>query len=212
VVLPRINLAPCFNLIDQNGDQISNEHLRGGITLYNFTYTNCDGDCPQTTPLMAEVHEQVAQLETGGIPVHLVTMTIDPDVDSEEQMAAYAETHNADPDIWHFISGSPVQLKSVIGGGFSIYYTKKDGEVTFDPAFMLVDGNGVLRAEYRTATPDKDVLLLQRAGHGLTNTRDQFHADRSWRRTGQSRRFSWQSSDALLWLHLLHRCLSGDDG
>ncbi len=159
VVLPRINLAPGFNLVDQNGKQISNEHMRGGIALYNFTYTNCDGDCPLTTPLMAELHEEVTQLKTDGIPVHLVTMTIDPDVDSVEKMADYAETYNADPEIWHFATGSPVQLKSVIGGGFSTYYTKKDGEIKFDPAFMLVDGSGVLRAEYHTATPDKDILL-----------------------------------------------------
>lgn len=159
VVLPRITLAPGFNLQDQNGAQISNEHLRGGIALYNFTYSNCTDECPQTTPLMAEVQDQVAQLDTGGIPVHLVTMSIDPDVDSVEKMAAYADQYNADPDIWHFVTGSPVQLKSVIGGGFSTYYTKKDGEVKFDPAFMLVDGNGILRAEYRTATPDSDILL-----------------------------------------------------
>ncbi len=159
VVLPRINLAPGFNLVDQNGAQISNEHLRGGIALYNFTYTDCTGDCPQTTPLMAEVHEAVSQLQTDGIPVHLVTMTINPEVDTVEKLGTQAAAYNADPEIWHFATGSPVQIKSVVGGGFSTYYTQKDGEIKFDPAFMLVDGNGILRAEYRTATPQKDILL-----------------------------------------------------
>ena len=146
VVLPRISLAPGFNLVDQTGAQFSNEHLRGGIALYNFTYTNCDGACPQTSPLMAEVYEQVIELETDGIPVHLVTMTIDPEHDSVEKMVAYAEQFNADPEVWHFVTGSPVQLKSVIGGGFSTYYIQKEEGLKFDPAFMLVDGSGVLRA------------------------------------------------------------------
>ena len=52
-----------------------------------------------------------------------------------------------------------MQLKSVIGGGFSTYYTEKEDGIKFDPAFMLVDGNGVLRAEYRTAVPDTDIIL-----------------------------------------------------
>ena len=159
VVLPRIGLAPGFNLVDQAGEQISNEHLRGGIALYNFTYADCDGDCPQTSPLMAEVQEGVMALETNGIPVHLVTMTIDPENDSVEKMATYADQFNANPDIWHFVTGNPVQIKSVIGGGFSTYYSQKEDGIVFDPAFMLVDGNGILRAEYRTAVPDTDILL-----------------------------------------------------
>lgn len=159
VVLPRIGLAPGYNLVDQAGTQFSNEHVRGGIALYNFTYADCAGDCPQTTPLMAEVQERVLALETAGIPIHLITLTIDPENDSVEKMAAYADKFNADPDVWHFVTGNPVQLKSVIGGGFSTYYTQKEDGITFDPAFMLVDGNGILRAEYRTAVPDTDILL-----------------------------------------------------
>lgn len=173
VVLPRIGLAPGFNLTEQTGAQFSNEHLRGKIALYNFTYTNCGGDCPQTSPLMAELQGRVSELETDGIPVHLVTMTIDPEHDSVAQMAAYAEQFNANPDIWHFVTGSPVQLKSVIGGGFSTYYTEKDGGIKFEPAFMLVDGNGVLRAEYETAVPDlniilRDINLLVEEAHNST--------------------------------------------
>lgn len=173
VVLPRITLAPGFNLKEQTGAQFSNEHLRGGIALYNFTYSNCEGDCPQTSPLMAEVQASVTELETGGIPIHLVTMTIDPENDSVAQMAAYAEQFNADPDIWHFVTGSPVQLKSVIGGGFSTYYQEKDDGIKFDPKFMLVDGSGILRAEYETAVPDiniilRDINLLVEEAHNST--------------------------------------------
>ncbi|MBE2220758.1 MAG: SCO family protein [Anaerolineae bacterium] len=173
VVLPRITLAPGFNLVDQTGAQISNEQVRGGIALYNFTYSGCIDDCPQTTPLMAEVQARVAQLETGGIPVKLVTISIDPEHDTVEQLAAYADAHNADPDIWRFATGSPMQIKSVIGGGFSTYYTEKEGKIKFDPAFMLVDGNGILRAEYRTAVPDtaiilRDINLLVEEAHNST--------------------------------------------
>ena len=44
-VLPRVALAPGFALIDQNDNQLTNEDMRGGITLYSFTYSDCDSDC-----------------------------------------------------------------------------------------------------------------------------------------------------------------------
>lgn len=159
VVLPRIRLAPGFNLVDQTGAQLSNEDLRGSIALYNFTYADCADTCPQTSPVMAEVQALTADLETGNIPIRLVTMTIDPERDTAARLADYAARFEADPETWHFVTGSPVQLKSVIGGGFHTYYTEKEGGIKFDPAFMLVDGNGILRAEYRTAVPDIEIIL-----------------------------------------------------
>ncbi|MCP4362422.1 MAG: SCO family protein [Chloroflexi bacterium] len=159
VVLPRITLAPGFRLTDQSGVQISNEDMRGGITLYNFTYARCQANCPQTSPIMADVQAQLDEIEAGGIPLNLVTITIDPEHDTPEHLAVYADQIGADPNIWHLVTGSPVQIRSVIGGGFSIFYTEKENGIKFDPAFMLVDGNGILRAEYRTAVPDTNIIL-----------------------------------------------------
>ena len=92
VVLPRIGLAPGFNLTEQTGAQFSNEHLRGSMALYNFTYTNCTEECAQTSPVMAEMQARIAELETDGIPVQLVTMTIDPENDSVADMASLRRT------------------------------------------------------------------------------------------------------------------------
>ncbi|MCL4264304.1 MAG: SCO family protein [Anaerolineae bacterium] len=159
VVLPRITLAPGFRLTDQTGAQLSNEDLRGSITLYNFTYTGCQGDCPQTSNIMAQMQARLDELNTGDIPVRLVTISLDPENDTPEQLAVYAALVGADPAVWQFVTGSPVQIKSVVGGGFSVYYTTREDSIRFDPAFMLVDGAGLWRAEYRTAVPDIDIIL-----------------------------------------------------
>lgn len=159
VVLPRIGLAPGFHLTDQAGSSLSNEDLRGSLTLYNFTYTGCAAGCPQTSAVMAAVQARLGEVDTGGIPVHLVTITLDPVRDTPAVLAAEAARWGADPALWHFVTGAPVQLKSVIGGGFNTYYTERENGLKFDPAFLLVDGNGILRAEYHTAVPDVDVIL-----------------------------------------------------
>lgn len=159
LVLPRITLAPGFYLTDQMGERFTSEALRGKITLYSFTYTGCEGLCIQTSPVMADVQERLSEVQSS-VPLQLVTFSIDPDNDSPERLQAFADEMGADPDVWHLVTGGAPQLKSVIGGGFSVYYkAQADGRFKLDPAFFLVDGSGVIRAEYLSDEPDIDIIL-----------------------------------------------------
>ena len=158
-VLPRIALSPGFALIDQSGAQLTNEDLRGHVVLYNFTYTNCDGDCADTTTYMAAVQAEVAKMNTGDIPVDLVTISVDPN-DTPDILQAYAQSVNADPAVWHFLTGTESRIRWVVGGGFSTYYKVLDnGAFKLAPSFMLVDGAGILRAEYRSHVPAFDIVI-----------------------------------------------------
>ena len=160
LVLPRITLAPGYSLTDQDGNRLTNEDMRGTITLYNFTHTSCEPPCPQTSLAMKEVQDRLSEIDTGGLPVELVTISIDPEHDTPQVLRAHAESVGADPNIWHFVTGPVERLRWIIGGGFGFYFDHKDdGRIVFDPGFMLVDGLGILRAEYRTATPDIDRIL-----------------------------------------------------
>lgn len=160
LVLPRITLAPGYSLTDQNGERLTNEDMRGTITLYNFTHTSCEAPCPQTSAVMREIQDRLPEVETYGIPVELVTISIDPEHDTPEVLQAYAQSVGADPAIWHFATGPVERLRWIIGGGFGFYFEHKaDGRIVFDPGFMLVDGVGILRAEYRSAAPDTERIL-----------------------------------------------------
>ncbi|MEZ4867456.1 MAG: SCO family protein [Caldilineaceae bacterium] len=158
-VLPRMGLGPGFALTDQGNQRLTNEDLRGHIVLYNFTYTGCSAPCPQTTAVLRTIQDQLPAMATQGLPIDLVTISFDPTVDTPDQLATYAAQNNADLTNWHFVSGDPTVLKFVIGGGFGVYYQANAdaGAVqryTFDPTFVLVDGAGLVRAKYRTATPE----------------------------------------------------------
>ncbi|WP_420643144.1 SCO family protein [Candidatus Leptofilum sp.] len=158
-VLPRITLAPGFYFTDQTEEKFTSEDLRGQIALYNFTYTNCTEPCVQTGSVMAQVQSRLPEIASS-IPLKLVTFSIDPIRDDATQLATFAEEMGADTAVWHFATGGEQQLKSVIGGGFSVYYkAQEDGRFKMDPAFFLVDGNGVIRAEYRTDTPDIEIIM-----------------------------------------------------
>lgn len=158
-VLPRISLAPGFSFTDQNGQRLTSEDLRGSLVLYNFTYTGCGEECPQTGPAMRNAQELMARVDTGDIPVQLVTISFDPERDTPGQLRAFAASLGADTTNWHFVTGEASQLKNVIGGGFGAYYERKeDGRFVFDPTFVLVDGWGIIRAKYRMGDLDFDML------------------------------------------------------
>ncbi len=160
LVLPRITLAPGYSFVDQNGDRFTNEDLRGKIALYNITHSNCSDPCPETGLIMKEVQDRLPEVGTGDFPVELVTISVDPEHDTPDVLEAYSQSLNADQTNWHFITGPIDRLKLVVGGGFGLYFNKQDdGNMVFDTGFMLVDGQGILRAEYRTGAPNPERIL-----------------------------------------------------
>lgn len=162
-VLPRIRLAPGFALTAQDGGSISNEDLRGQFVLYNFTYTHCrPAGCPDTDQVAREVYERLGEAKTDNIPVTLVTMSFDPARDTPGVLRAYAQTMGADPERWRFVTGDAERLKTIIGGGFEVFYeAQPDGSFKFTPTMVLVDGWGIIRAIYRPTTnpPDASRIL-----------------------------------------------------
>lgn len=162
-VVPRIRLAPGFSLTTQHGERLTNEDLRGQFVVYNFIYTKCPEPCNNLNSTMREIHSRLDEIELSDIPVKFVSISFDPKNDTSDKLAAYAESQGADPEQWIFATtDDEVKLKTIIGGGFESYYHKKeDGTFTFDPKFVLVDGWGIIRGEYRyqTMTPDSDRIL-----------------------------------------------------
>ncbi len=162
-VVPRIRIAPGFSMTTQDGQRLTNEDLRGNFVLYNFIYSGCPEPCNNLNQTMQEIQDRISEVDLGGIPVQFVTISFDPENDSPETLAAYAEAQGADPSQWNFATtDDPVLLKTIIGGGFEAYYNQKeDGSFTFDPKFVLVDGWGIIRGEYRyqTMSPDADRIL-----------------------------------------------------
>ena len=161
-VLPRIMLAPGFSLVDATGTAVNNESFRGGVTLYSFTYTDCV-DCPQTPTDIAAVHTVLNEQLEPDVPVKLVTISLNPLVDTPEQLAETAVVSTqpaADPIDWLWLTGTEQRIRYTVGGGFELYYkTEADGNVAFEPRYVLVDALGVIRAWYFTAVPDPNLLL-----------------------------------------------------
>ncbi len=156
-VLPRIGLAPGYALQDDRGEVITSEDARGALTLYTFVPAHCDERCDDINATMAELAARVpAEVELDDITFQLVTIALDSP--SDEGLVAASDASGADGSRWRWASGDQATLKTVVGAGFGRFFEvdETSGEVEFDPAYVLVDGWGVVRGEYRYQTIAND--------------------------------------------------------
>ena len=103
-VVPRIRLSPGFSLIDQDGQRLTNEDLRGRFVLYNFSYTRCPQPCANLDETMIEIQSRLAEAELGDIPITFVTISFDPEYRSHpgvESLCRFRERRPGRVEIRH---------------------------------------------------------------------------------------------------------------
>ncbi|HEX8687515.1 MAG TPA: SCO family protein, partial [Pyrinomonadaceae bacterium] len=76
--------------------------LKGKVVLINFMFTTCTGVCPPMTANLAKVQNYLG--DRVGKDVHIVSISVDPTVDTPEKMKKYAEGFHAGPG-WYFLTG-----------------------------------------------------------------------------------------------------------
>lgn len=168
-VLPRITPSPGFALTNQDGTVTNSEGQRGRLTLYSFTHSQCDGQCAQSVDQIAATRAGLAARLADDVTVDFVTISVDPAYDTPERLTQLrsdvaASAEGAIP--WTLLTGDPLRTRMAVGKGFGVYFAEPkvdpsddaDRAVTFDPRYILVDGWGIIRAEYRTAEPDPEIL------------------------------------------------------
>jgi protein SCO1/2 len=161
-VLPRIRLSPGFALVDQSGASLTSDDLRGEVVLYGFAYGDCGEACDSTLSTMEEVARRVpTETDLGDVPFRVVTISLDPARDTE-RLGTVAERSGADGETWRWATAEPDELRRVAGNGFKVPYERSGDEIRFDPRFVLVDGWGVVRGEYRYSTLADDADKLVR--------------------------------------------------
>ncbi|HWQ13062.1 MAG TPA: SCO family protein [Roseiflexaceae bacterium] len=171
-VLPRIRPAPAFTLTDAGGRWLGAEELRGRVVLLSFGYTRCGVECAALEERLLAARDGLAQAGLLGQEVALVTISVDPEHDTPATLRRYAARLGADERTWRFLTGAPAEIKEVVGGGFHVYYAPRTPggagpPLELDQRAVLVDGSGVIRAEYGLAQLEvwrvlRDVELVRR--------------------------------------------------
>ena len=158
LVLPRITLSPGFSLENQFGELRTSEDYRGKLTLYTFSYTRCGQKCADYEAQVRALRDELATKKPASVELAFVTISLDPEHDKTERRNAYARLSPLSASsifAWDYLSGTAQETKHIVGGGFGLYYNAEvPTQIEFEPRLVLVDGWGIIRAEYFGATVD----------------------------------------------------------
>ncbi len=130
---------PSLTLVDQHGQPVNLESLKGEYVLIDFIYTSCKGTCPMLTTKMAATQKLLAPELAG--KVRLVSVTLDPEHDHPAELLEYAGKYGAEPG-WLFLTGTPAQIEAYL----AVYNIRRgrepDGSIDHVTASFLLGPDG----------------------------------------------------------------------
>ncbi|MDT8318627.1 MAG: SCO family protein [bacterium] len=149
---------PSINLLNQDGKRVTNEDLKGKVTLINFIYTRCDESCPIMVHKFMDIEKEMkAELTEGKL--QLLSITMDPEHDSPEILKKYAGKIEADTSYWSFLTEKKDIVDKVLKG-FNFFYQKnEDGTFGHGNTIVMIDRNGVWKYNFNVLTVPVDILL-----------------------------------------------------
>lgn len=158
---PVLGQLPTFELVDRSGQPFGSKDLAGAPWVADFVFTRCPGICPRMTELMRGLK---ARLPAG---IQAVSITVDPEYDTPEVLAEYADRFGAGEG-WHFLTGERPAIYQLSRDGFKLLVDPEAGEAGGDSIepilhsnrFVLVDGRGQIRGYYDSFDPAELKRLL----------------------------------------------------
>ena len=110
--------VPSFNFINQNNRFISNKDLIGTNYVVNFFFTTCPTICPSTMLNLVELQKKVK--DYGIDDFKIISISIDPDVDTPDKLSQYATAMDLDLKNWELLTGNKDDIYNLVQSGFSL--------------------------------------------------------------------------------------------
>lgn len=154
---------PKSNLVDQHGQSFSLDSLKGKPVLVDFIFTSCPGPCLMLTAKFANV-----ALRLGpdlGSKVGMLSVSVDPEHDTPQDMLKYSKDQGADEKGWEFVTGSPAEIDRVMSAFKLQREHDSDGTIGHVADMFLVGRDGRELREYNgsVAKPERIVEDMKKA-------------------------------------------------
>jgi len=149
-----------FELINQDGNLITNKHFDGYYYVADFFFTTCPTICPSMSAQLQRIQKRYMDDDDFKILSH----TVQPEVDSVPVLKEYADLYAANPDKWIFATGDKKLIYDLARKSYFAAVTEGDGgpeDFIHTENFVLVDKEKRIRGFYDgTSEESVDQLLI----------------------------------------------------
>jgi protein SCO1 len=139
-----------FKFINQNGDTITDQQLKGNVYVASFFFVSCEGICPD---MHGKLYATTYKKYINNPNFKILSHTVKPEEDSLPALRLYAERMKIDTKQWQLVTGNINDLYRAARVSYKVDDEKltqqpSDPEFVHTQFFALVDKQLRVRAIY----------------------------------------------------------------
>ncbi len=138
--------------------------IKDKVVVINFIYVTCPDACPLDTARLSKVHQILG--DRVGRDIFMYSITIDPERDTPEALAEYAEKFRVGPG-WLFLTGKEEDIL-LLRKKLGLYMAGLDEERK-DHSMTLLIGNQRTGQWMKRSPMDSPYFIAEQIGSWLTN-------------------------------------------
>tara|TARA_R110002167_G_scaffold103346_23_gene267436 strand:- start:446 stop:1099 length:654 start_codon:yes stop_codon:yes gene_type:complete len=148
-----------FELINQNGEIITQEDYQDKIYVVDFFFTSCPSICPLMANNMVSLQEGFLENDA----VMFLSISVTPDIDSVPVLRKYATDKGVIDGKWNITTGNKKHIYDLARKSYFAVVTQGDGglqDFIHTPNFVLVDKQKRIRGIYDGTNKDEIDRLI----------------------------------------------------
>jgi len=136
-----------FELINQNGDTITNKDYENKIYVVDFFFTRCGSICPIMTNNMKKIQDKFLENDN----LMLLSISVTPNIDNVETLKKYAKSKGVINSKWNIATGNKKHIYELARKSYFAVLKKGDGglqDFIHTLNFILIDKKKQIRGIY----------------------------------------------------------------
>lgn len=144
-------------LVNQDGKEMRfySDLLKGRVVIINVFFTSCTSVCPPMTRTLERIQEWLG--DRLGKDAYILSVTVDPEVDTPPKLKAFAESFGVRPG-WHLLGGKKEDVQ------FALRKIGQFVEARDNHSTILLVGNertGLWKKAFGLAKPSELITVVE---------------------------------------------------
>jgi protein SCO1/2 len=136
-----------FELINQYGEKVNEQTVKGKIYVANFFFATCQSICPEMSTNLQDVQKAFEKDDS----LLILSHSVNPLHDTVEVLYGYAGQYGAIKNKWHLLTGNKKTIYDLAKNDYLVNALEDDGTpegFLHSELLLLIDGKGRIRGMY----------------------------------------------------------------